>query len=770
MAPPLCMARNFLHKSQQIRAVRCLSLQRHVTPHPTLSVSTPGPLKVPTPPQHTSVRTNTQHRVVLLPEYPGHTPQVNPILKSYKDGLPEFSEVTEAHCYYGLGQRLMEFESSVCRMEASIEAGEKEWEVLLKQMEVERLELENTWAIVSLLKITTDKLDMDRFMTLERRAERAFLTRYDSRTIHGFVTGDSVDAVGGEDKTVLDRFVTEYRNQGYELPEKKYLELNANWMKRLGEAQRDHRFKLTTSTQRFRHIIRDPAVVREFPVDMLRAMSVDSSQPAKGPWSVTLHPYVYRKFLEYCPDRRLRWNAYNAYTVRGSRSSDVYLNVAGHVKDIRQHRLDQALVLGYYNYAEMSMVTKMAASVENVQSMIASMLGVAKESQEQELASLQEYAESRGFEDKIKEFDVPFFRRKQSRTLFGIEDEAIRDYFPLPTVLKGIFDLLETNFDVQFEVVEPESGVLGSVWNPEVTLYRVKDGGKEVGHCYLDPYIRDDKAYQGGDKGWYIPIRPHSGVGASQAVGAVVMALGPPGYGKPSLLSVQEVEEVVRQFGKVVQHMLAARKWSETSGKTGLEWDCLNVVPDFLMQWLMVPQVMQGMSQHWSSGERLSGGQVTSLISARNHLAGYDLCNELYKAAFDIAFYTEDYENEQYADLASRLAPQYLVLEREKEDAFPMYFEEMLTGHWAAGYYSHTWSKMLAADLFSAYLEAGLENKEAVSKVSARFKSTFLTSGSAVPTAQLFREFRGRDPTPEALLISMGIRESIQPKNRGSKS
>jgi len=706
----------------------------------------------------------------LLPEYPGHTSETNPILKSYKEGLPEFSGLTESHCYYGLGQRLMEFESAVCRMEASIEEGEKNWEVLLTQIEVARLELENMWAMISLLKITTDKLDMDRFTGLERRAERAILTRYDSRTIHEFVTGDMVATVDGEDKRVLERFVTEYRHQGYELSDKKYQELNANWMKRLVEAQRDHRFKVTTSTQRFRHVIRDPAVVREFPVDLLRAMSVDSTQPAKGPWSVTLHPYVYRKFLEYCPDRRLRWNAFNAYIVRGSASSDVYLNVAGHVKDIRQHRLDQALVLGYYNYAEMSMVTKMAASVENVQSMIASMLEVAKESQEQELASLQEYAESRGFEDKIKEFDVPFFKRKQIRTLFGVEDEAIRDYFPLPTVLKGIFDLFEDQFGVQFEVVEANGGDLGTVWNSEVTLYRVKDGGEEVGFCYLDPYIRDDKAYQGGDKGWCVPIRPNSVIGGSKPVGAVVMALGPPGYGKPSLLSHQEVVEVVKQFGKVAQHMLSSKKWSETSGKNGLEWDCLSVVQDFLVHWLSVPQVLQTFSQHWSTGEQLSMAQVNGLISARNHLAGFDLCNELYKAAFDIAFYTEDYENEQYTDLASRLAPQYLVLDREKEEAFPMYFDEMLTGHWAAGYYSHTWARMLAADLFSAYLEAGLENTEAVAKVSARFKSTFLTSGSALPSAQLFREFRGRDPTPEALLISLGLKEQIQPKNRGSKS
>merc|ERR1712179_659932 len=141
-----------------------------------------------------------------------------------------------------------------------------------------------------------------------------------------------------------------------------------------------------------------------------------------------------------------------------------------------------------------------------------------------------------------------------------------------------------------------------------------------------------------------------------------------------------------------------------------------------------------------------------------------------FKAAYDVAFYSEDYENEQFQELAARLAPQYLVLDREKEDAFPLYFEEITTGHWAAGYYSHTWSRMLAADIFSAYIEAGLENQEAIQKVSARFKRTFLTSGSALHPAPLFREFRGRDPTPEALLISLGLKSSPQSKTRSVKN
>jgi oligopeptidase A len=298
----------------------------------------------------------------------------------------------------------------------------------------------------------------------------------------------------------------------------------------------------------------------------------------------------------------------------------------------------------------------------------------------------------------------------------------------------------------------------------------VCDGDRVLGHCYFDPYLRDDKAYQGGDKGWFVPIRSNSLVGEGKPLGALVMALSPPGYGKPSLLSPSEVVELTRLLGKATQHILAANKWTETSGRLGMEWDALNLVPDFLAHWLSVPRILTGLSSHWSSGERLSSDQVSAIISSGNHLAGYDLCNELYKAAFDMAFYTEDYEDEQYQDLARRLAPQYLVLNQEKEDVFPLYFEDMISGEWAAAYYCRLWSRMLAADIFSAYLEIGLDNDEQVKKMSKRFKKTFLCSGSARPTAQIFREFRGRDPTPEALLLSLGLKDSIQPKSRVAKN
>jgi len=715
---------------------------------------------------HIPKRWNTQHRVILLPEVPDDSAKTNPILNTPQLELPQLSEVTESNCYYGLGKALLIYESAICRMEDSIKAGAEDWSALLENLEHSRVLLESAWNTVNLLNIVSDKLDIDRFTTLNKRAERAFLSRYDSKTIFEFLSSDKVNNVSGEEKTLLDRFKLEYKHQGFGLPEKKYLELNANWVKRLYEAQRDHRFKITTTTQRFRHVIRDPVVVREFPVDLLRAMAADSSQPAKGPWSVTLHPYIHRKFLEYCPDRRIRWNAHVAYVNRGSREMDVYMNASGQVKDIRQHRLDQAVTLGYKNYAEMSMATKMAGSVDKVLAMISTMHSRAKTAQEIELASLQDYAETRGFEDSIREFDVEFFKRKQIRTLYGIEDEAMRDYFPLPHVLKTVFKLLEDHYNLVFTYTETKGE--DKPWEEEVSVYKVTDKqGNLKGHCYLDPYIRDDKGYQGGDRGWYIPLRANSSVAGTTPVGCVVMALGPPGYGKPSLLSFNEVEELLRQMGKAVVHLSANRKWVETSGRTGVEWDALNMVPNLLTHWISVPQVLQSLSCHWSTGEQLSPLMAENQIAAKKHMAGYALSHELFKAVYDISFYSTEFEQEQYQALEQRLTPQYLVLSREKEDCFPLYFEDIMTGNWAAGYYSHLWSRMLAADLFSAYWEAGWDNKEAVAKVSDRI-ADLISAGSSRTCADLFREFRGRDPNPEALMLSLGLSGSRAPKMRTS--
>lgn len=310
----------------------------------------------------------------------------------------------------------------------------------------------------------------------------------------------------------------------------------------------------------------------------------------------------------------------------------------------------------------------MAGTVSSVNAMISNLAGKAKARQEIELETLQAYAHARGFDDDIEVFDVEYFQRKQRRTILGKSDEDLRDFFPLPKVLDGVFTLCGKLFDVSF--CEISDG--WSKWHPDVKLFEVSKNGQKLGAFYLDAFIRDEKGYAGGDKGWYVPIRPRSEASKTAPLGALVMSLSPPNYGKPSLLNFFEVKELLRNFGSLLQHLLCENEFSDTCGKIGLEWDALDFVSNFMAEWAYHPDVIRLVSGHWSSSETLSEEIVGHLsTSIKQHMAGYHLCNDLFRAAFDIAFYSD--EAESYIDVEENLRKQYLLLPKINGDVSPLY-------------------------------------------------------------------------------------------------
>ncbi|TRY68570.1 hypothetical protein TCAL_06919 [Tigriopus californicus] len=729
-------------------------------------------LSVGVPLLRTAQRQASQNRVVLIPEIPPDDARTNPLLKPYSEGLPQFESVNERHCFFGLGKALLQFEANIGAIEDRINGGEVlDFEALFGAIDQAKCEYESVWYAVNLLHVTTEVLDRDIFMKLHRRAERALVVRMSSRGIHSQLKrlqqeDQKTQNLTPSQRHLLQRYLTEYKLKGFDLSENGYLELNETWLRRLAEAKQDYNYKMMMSTQNFRASVNDPQVVSDFPIDVLKAMALDSSQPTKGPWSVTLHPYLYQKFLEYCPDRRLRWNVYQASVSRGDRKQDVYNRVVAQVKEINQYRQDEAVTLGYPCFSELSMETKMAANVDNVKAMTTSLLGSAKSSQEMELESLQAYAESRGFDHDLTYYDIPYFKRKFRRTFLGLTDDDVRDFFPLPKVMNEVIKLCNSMFNIQIE--EVKSGF--QTWHPEVKFFRVIDADQKVlGHFYFDPYLRDDKGYPGADKGWFIPVRPHSIKANCQPLGALLMSLPVPGYGKPSLLNYDEVGELMRLFGNVLLHLLPKSEWSDLSGKFGLEWDALELASNFMGHWSEQPEIVSKLSGHWSSNEPISSDLAVKLCKSKQHMAGLELCQELYKTSVDMAFHDSECLSESGPEIANRLYDQYLLIPRIPEDTFPLNFAEIMGGEHAAAYFCRTWSKMLAADAFSAVKEAGLDNEEEVKKVAMRFRNTFLSMGSSLPMADIFRQFRGRDPSHEALLVSLGLKEIHKPKKRGSQ-
>ena len=761
-----------------------------------------------------NVKRNSQHRVILLPEVPPDNHLTNPLLNKFAskidnetktdlDIIPDFDNITDRDLYFGYGKALLEFEAAVNSLEKKCEENIKDFDALFNEFETALCQFQSVQNSVQLLSLTTDKFDRDRMVILHNRAEVSATTRFNSRKIHEHLKLLQTESIEGkinldeQQKRQLEKYLAEYHLNGFDLPEKKYRELTETWQTKLGHARRDYGWRVMTSTDKFRAQIKDPNVVRDFPVDVLKAMALDSTQPTKGPWTVTLHPYIYKQVMAYSPDRTLRWRLHEGKVTRASKTDDIYTACQAYVRDIRVHRTDVALTLGFKNFAEMSLYTKMAMNYDNVDVMINNLVGKAKQHQEMELEQLQAYGASRGFDEEIEVYDVEFLKRKQRRTLLGMSDEDIRDFLPFPKVLTGIFKLCESLFELRFEEVTAhncssedfEKLMSNKRWAPEVKFYRVIDvaaGGNNqiLGEFFLDPYVRDNKGYGGGDKGWYIPIRPHSSTSKCRALGAMILSLPIPNYGKPSLLNIFETEELLRNFGNLLVHVCSSRtvKWGDLSGRTALERDVIDFAGSFMTHWLYVPNILRSISGHWSTNEPLPSNVIETLCTTagKQHMAGYSLSEELFLVAYDMAFYGQDYEKEEYQDLAIRLRSEYLLLPPTSGDAFPLYFKDIMTGEYPAALYCKTWSKMLAADAFSAVEEAlegngttllkandDITKNEAVKTVTRRLRTTLLDKGSSQPTSEMFRQFRGRDPSHEALLMSLGMQSTTSPKMKG---
>ncbi|XP_049810440.1 uncharacterized protein LOC126253269 [Schistocerca nitens] len=694
---------------------------------------------------------------VLLPET-GHGEDVsnNPLLQSA--ATPKFSDITAENCVSAIGVQTMDYETKIKRLEETLASTETSttdiFEDVLVPIEKIGAPLDATWGTIKTLHIANAKVvPRKAYMGIHERAKHVRSLKYTSEPIYSTFKKLSGCAKTEEQKRIVQKFLLEGRLNGLDLERSKKANLN-NILFKLAKAKTAYRDKLEIATNQFKHVIKGSSIMTDFPEDVLKMMAADRSQPGRGPWTVTLQPAVATGFLEHCADRDQRWNVWQASVRRCSTHNEKSLENSTTVQEIRIQRRNLAKLLGYDKYADLSMETKMAGSVENVQKMLSHLLDKALPVQEEELLQLETFAAEQGFEGPMQIWDVPYWKTRQQKLEFGLDEDSIREYFPLPKVLSGLFMLCESLMGLQF--VE-ESGV--DKWNPDVQFYNIFEVGstEPVGSFFIDPYIREDEKLQmDGASGWMIPMANKCTIIGRKPLAALVFNFRPPLYGKPSLLSFTEVNRLFKTFGHGLQHLLSKASYSEVSGLSNLEWDAAEISSNVLDNWLYQRSFLESLSGHYESGEPLPTPIVEQLVQLRNHMAGYDLCRELYLSALDIELHSS---TEFWVDVIERMWPQYNVLPLDKKDSHPCSFSAIFSDEWAAAYYSHIWARLVAADVFSAFLEAGLENKEECQVVGKRFRSTYLALGGACHPGEVFRRFRGRDPSAKALLRSLGIKQ-----------
>ncbi|OAD52206.1 Oligopeptidase A [Eufriesea mexicana] len=698
--------------------------------------------------------------LILVPEIGEDLPGKYPLLK--EDRTPEFTNVTIEKCVAVIGRQTLELEEKVKSLAKDIEnvndiSPENLFKNVLDPLEDMSNSLSITWGIAKTLYVGNQSvMPTQCYITIDRRAKRADAFKYVSKPIYQAcknVLNNSENKLTVEQRRVLTKYVLEGKLNALELSGKKSQQFTALKLWLL-ETLEKYSQKVEVATNNLSFILRDPADVRGFPEDLLKALAQDSTQYLTGPWIIRLTPNIVEPLLEYCPNRTFRWKIWDTNVIKASLLHDKSVQTSTTLEDIRQKRNQEAELLGYKSFVDLSIETKMATSVQEIYNVFNNLLATARPVQEYEIKELQMFASEEGLEGELQHWDIAFWGRQHLRSIHGYKEEDFTNYFSLPQVLNSLFELTEILFDVKImEAKKPD------VWHKDVQFFDVFDLKQSttdpIANFYLDLYARGyEKVRVSQDTGYIVPIQHRSKISDIKPLIALIFNFQPPIGAKPSLLSFKDLQTLFRKFGHLLPYILTKAECSLIAGLSFVEWDAAFICDHFFENWLYEPLFLQKISCHQDTGESLSPDMIEKLIKAKMNLSGYNLCKELYLSQFDLELYSG---KEFWNNIMGRLWKKYFVLPAYKRDCHICSFVPIFSGSWPAAYYSNIWSKMIAADLYSVFQNVSYKDKTSLKELGSRYRESFLCRSGIYPARENFRKFVGRDPNPKALLKNLRL-------------
>jgi oligopeptidase A len=490
-----------------------------------------------------------------------------------------------------------------------------------------------------------------------------------------------------------------------------------------------------------------PAFLLEAAAQAARKAGNEAATAEAGPWRIGLDFAAAGAFLAHAQHRERREMLYRQLIARAGPGTE--WDNSNIIEDLRRQRYDLAQALGYEDFAHMSLAKKMAGTPAAAEELLESLRAAAYPVAQQELADLTAYAAAHGQSEDVQPWDLAFWRERLREERFALREEAVRPYFPLPKVLRGLFALLEDLFGVQ---VVLDSSVDG--WNESVEFYWFERDGVRIAGCYLDLYARPGSKRGGA---WMNDCIGKSHLNPDVVPLAYLVCNQLPPVGEqPSLLSFREVETLFHEFGHGLQHMLTQVGDAAVAGISGVEWDAVELPSQFMEQFLSHPPVLASVSGHWQTNEPLPDAWSRQLLAAQTYMVGMDTLRQVHFALLDLRLHSGAPQQDAEA-VRAELVPSTTVFAPLPEDRFLCSFSHIFAGGYAAGYFSYKWAEVLAADAFAAFTEADLNNDDERRRLGRLFGDTVLARGGAEHPSDVFRAFRGRDPDPQALLILHGL-------------
>jgi oligopeptidase A len=532
----------------------------------------------------------------------------------------------------------------------------------------------------------------------------------------------------------------------------------------LGKAFSDH---VLDATDSFVHLVTDKADLIGLPEDVVAAAADTAQQKNLKGWAFTLHFPSYYPVMQYSENRGLRRLMYEAYVTRASELAPQYAkgkldwdNTQNMLEQLRL-RDEEARMLGFKNYAALSLAPKMASSVEEVDSFLTNFAQKAKPFALKDWQELTEFAKSElAISDGLEPWDIAFASERLKQERYSFSENELKQYFPLPKVLDGLFQVIQTLFGVKIESANLPT------WHADVQSFSVKNAkGNIVAYFYLDPYARPGK--RGG--AWMDDARGRRVLpnGEIQVpVAYLVCNFAPPvkvdGVLRQPTITHDDVITLFHESGHGLHHLLTQVSALGVSGINGVEWDAVELPSQFMENFCWEWEVLEKMTAHAETGKPLPRELFDKILAAKNFQNGYMTLRQIVMSLTDwrlhASFNAKDAQGHAVLDLSRAIADQFNVIPQPAISRWINTFSHIFAGGYAAGYYSYKWAEVLSADVYSAFEEAAkLTGSVLDEKTGARYREEILEVGGSRPAAESFKAFRGREPSIDALLRHGGL-------------
>ncbi|MBO3458147.1 M3 family metallopeptidase [Aetokthonos hydrillicola Thurmond2011] len=688
----------------------------------------------------------------------------NPLLKG--SGLPPFADITPDEVIPAFNQLLAELDEELSKLEANVKPT---WNDLVEPLNKLTERLGWSWGVVNHLmgvknstelreayesvqpqvvqflnKLGQSKPIYNAFKQIQASDRWSTLDNAQHRIVEAAIRDAELSGVGLEGEA-RDRF---------NVIQMELAELSTKFSNYVLDATKAFDLTLTTKEE----IDGLPPSLLSLLAQAARAEGEENATPENGPWRVTLDAPSYGPFMQHSTRRDLREKLYKAFITRAS-SGELDNNPL--IERILELRQELAELLGFKTYAELSLASKMAKSVQAVESLLEDLREASYGAAVKELEELTAFAASKKAPEAndLRHWDITFWAERQREEKFAFTAEELRPYFPLPQVLDGLFGLVNRLFGV---TVTPADGQ-APVWHEDVRYFQIADEtGDPVAYFYLDPYSRPAEKRGGAWMDVCITrkrINENGTTSTRLPVAYLVCNQTPPVDGKPSLMTFYEVETLFHEFGHGLQHMLTKVNYSDAAGINNIEWDAVELASQFMENWCYDRPTLMGMAKHYETGEPLPEDYYQKLVAAKNYMSGTATLRQIHFSILDVELHYRyrPGSGETPKQVRDRIAKTTTILPPLPEDNFLCVFGHIFGGGYAAGYYSYKWAEVLSADAFSAFEEVGLQNEQAIKATGKLYRDTVLALGGSKHPMEVFKSFRGREPITEPLLRHNGL-------------